>query len=77
MKDFFKWLLRNTAIGIFWIFLLSITVEGRTIFSYANNTLVQNDFVRMVDEDLSDLWRKVYSTAKVTFNEMSKNEDKG
>ena len=77
MKDTLKSLGKFGCVGVFWVFVLSITVEGRPIFSYANQTLVQNSFVRMVDEDLGELWDKIYQTAKITFAEVKNEDDKG
>jgi len=76
MDDIFKWFVRVSFIGIFWVFFLSITIEGRSIFSYANDTLVQNSFVQFLDEELADLWSKIAETARVTFTEMSQGDRK-
>ena len=64
MNDLLKWLSRTVLTAVVWVFVLSVNVEGRTLFSYANEILVQNSVVRMVDEELSELWDKVYVTAK-------------
>ena len=71
MNDLLKWLFKTTFIGIFWVFILSITLNGRPFFNYANNLLVQNSLVRMLDEELASLWVKVAKTARVTFKEVS------
>ncbi|MGE0173874.1 MAG: hypothetical protein AB7T49_13850 [Oligoflexales bacterium] len=76
MNDFIKWILRTTLIGVAWVFLLSVTVNGRTVFSYANNTLVQNNFVQMLDQELTTLWFKVYNTARITFDQMTNPDRK-
>ncbi len=76
MNDLVKWFVRVSFIGIFWVFFLSITINGRSIFSYANDVLVQNSFVQFLDEELADLWSKIAETAKVTFSEMSEGDRK-
>lgn len=76
MNDFLKWLGKVMLTGVIWVFLLSITVGGRSLFSYANDILVQNALVQYVDEELADLWSKVKKTARVTFSEMTKVEEK-
>jgi len=76
MDDIIKWLVRVSFIGIFWVFFLSITIDGRSIFSYANDALVQNSFVQFLDEELADLWSKIAETARVTFSEMSQGDRK-
>ena len=75
MNDIVKWLAKTSSAGILWVFLLSITVEGRTIFSYANSFLVQNALVRMLDEELGDLWYKVYTTAQTTYHEIRETDE--
>lgn len=75
-NDFLKWCLRTVFIGIFWVFFLSITIDGRPLFSYANETLVQNRIVRYLDEELADLWYRVKETARLTFSDMSEIDRK-
>ena len=76
MNDIIKWCFKSFATAILWVFLLSINVQGRTVFSYANELLVQNPIVRMVDEELSETWDKVYLTARRTFDEDSSEDRK-
>ena len=76
MNDFFKWCSKILITGVFWVFFLSITISGRSLFSYANDIFVQNTLVQYVDEELADFWSKVKKTARVTFSEMSEVEEK-
>ncbi len=76
MNDFLKWCLKTTLIGAFWVFFLSITINGRSLFSYANGVLIQNSVVQYLDEELADLWSKITKTARVTFSEMSEGDKK-
>jgi hypothetical protein len=69
MNDFLKWSVKTSGTAILWVFILSISVKGRTVFSYANEVLVQNPMVQMVDEELSEVWDKIYLTARRTFSE--------
>ena len=71
MNDVIKWMLRTGATAVIWIFLLSININGRSVFSYANEILVQNAFIEMLDRELEELWSKVYTTASSTFSEES------
>lgn len=75
MNDIIKWLTKTGFIAVFWVFIFSITIDGRTVFSYANNFLVQNSLVRTLDEELHDLWVKIYQTAQVTFSDISKSDN--
>ena len=68
MDRILKWLLRTALQGIVWVFILSISVDGRPLFSHAQDVLVQNTVVRAVDEQLAELWQKAREMAKLTFD---------
>ena len=68
MNEIIKWLGKLAIHAVFWIFVLSIRWDGRTLFSYGHDTLVQNSFVQAIDEELADLWYRLSETAEVTFN---------
>lgn len=74
MKDQLKKLGKILLHATFWIFLLSIRWEGRTLFSYGNEILVQNRVVRAIDSGLGDLWYKVSETARITFRKLSEKD---
>jgi hypothetical protein len=74
MNDFLKWCLRNSLIGLFWIFFLSITIQGRTLFSYAHGVFVDNPAVQYIDQEMAELWDKITETAKVTYDQISKGD---
>ena len=76
MNDFLKWLLRNGAIAVFWVFVLSLNIRNKPLFYYANDLLVQNVLVKTIDEELTALWDKAWDTAKITFRNLSEGEDK-
>lgn len=76
MNDFFKWCGRTALIAVFWVFALSINVSNRPMFYYANDLLVQNSFVRMMDEELTSLWGKIVDTARITFRNLSSEDEK-
>ncbi len=76
MNDVLKWIAKFSLQGILWVFLLSIRVDGQTIFQAAHGTLVQNALVQTVDEELGALWSKVSETAKLTFSKSRDADDK-
>ncbi len=76
INDVFKWIMRTTLIAVFWVFALSITYNGKTLFNYANNALVQNELVYFLDGQLGDIWSKISETARVTYNQVTKSEPK-
>lgn len=71
-KDALKWIAKLSLSAIFWIFILSIRVDNRTLFSYANNFLVQNSFLEIVDT-IADTLYNVSDAAKTTFSEEGKD----
>jgi hypothetical protein len=76
MREHFKKLFKLSLTAIMWVFILSIRVEGRTLFSHANEVLVQNSIVRAIDGELANLWYRITETAKVTFDKVTKREEK-
>ena len=74
MNDLIKWAVKTTATAIFWVFVLSINLDGRTLFSHANEMLVQNSVVRLADEELRVVFDRLYTTARKTFSEQAKEE---
>jgi len=63
MDKVVKWCLKVTLTAVFWIFIFSITWNGRPLFSYANEFLVQNSVVRAIDQELGVFWHRVSETA--------------
>jgi len=76
MREHLKKLGKLTLTAILWVFILSIRVDGRTLFSHANEVLVQNSIVRAVDGELANLWYRITETAKVTFEKVTHREEK-
>jgi hypothetical protein len=76
MNDFVKWVGKILLHCIMWVFVLSVQWDGKSLFYYANETLVQNQLVQTVDEELGQLWSKLSRTAKMTFSESLPEEQK-
>lgn len=76
MSDLIRWAVRNAAVAVLWVFILSITVNDRSLFAHANRFLVQNRVVAMVDEGLGELWTRVYETARATLQDLSGTEER-
>ncbi len=73
-KEALKWLGRTSISAIFWVFILSIRYDGRTLFSYANNFLVQNSFLQVVDSVANTLF-DISDVAKMTFSDSDGGKD--
>lgn len=70
LNDILKKLIRWTIIFIFWVFIFSININGRTIFYYSNNFFVKNKFVLMLDEELERIWYKLKKISQVAFEDI-------
>ena len=69
-----KWLIRTALSAIIWIFVLSIEVQGRSLFSYANEYLVRNSLVQTIDDEIGNLWSRLSKTAEMAFSSDSPPE---
>jgi hypothetical protein len=76
MNDIFKWIGSFFMHLIMWVFILSVRWDGRTMFSYANDILVQNALVQTLDEEMAEVWYRVSETAKVTFSQTDQEDQK-
>lgn len=76
MNDILKWVGKLVLHSIMWVFILSIQWDGKSLFYYANDVLVQNELVQTADEQLAELWSKVSRTAKMTFTDKVPEEEK-
>ena len=76
MQDGIKKIGKIGFTAVLWIFVLSITINGRPLFWYANDFLVQNSIVEAIDQELSDLWYRVSETARITFDKVTGREEK-
>lgn len=76
MNDALKWIFKILLQAVLWVFIFSIRLDGRPIFAYASEILVQNALVRAADEELADLWYRVSRTATATFSRTAPDERK-
>ena len=76
MREHLKKLGKFSLTAMLWVFILSIRVEGQTLFAHANGVLVQNSIVRAVDSERANLWYRITETAKVTFDKVTQREEK-
>lgn len=74
MNDIFKWIGKFLLQFVLWIFILSINLNGKTLFKHGNEFLVQNALVQSLDEELADLWSRVSETARLTFGNATPKE---
>ena len=73
MGSLIKWVGVNLLTALFWVFVLSIDYQGRTLFSYAHQIIIQNEIVQDLDDSLEDIWVKIYDTASLAYSELKKS----
>ena len=76
MKDLSKRVIKFFCHGIFWVFLLSVRWDGRTLFSYTHEVFVENSVVEALDGELADAWFRLSETARVTFSKAPLSDEK-
>jgi hypothetical protein len=54
-----RWLLKNLLVGIVWVLLLSVVVNGKPLFFHAHEVLVENAVVEALDTGISSVWEQV------------------
>ena len=50
--------------GIVWVFLLSIEIYHRPLFSYAHSIVVDNKVVEFIDDTIHSYWGEVKRIAR-------------
>lgn len=71
MTAFLKWIGKVVLSAVFWVFVLSIQVQGRPLFFMAHDTLIENELVRKIDEYLVDIWVQAKETAVKTYEDIT------
>lgn len=64
MKERLFKVVRWAVIACAWIFVLSIKVNGKTLFYYGNDILVQNRVVQAIDSQVTDWWQQAKVAAR-------------
>lgn len=77
MNDKSKKALKTLSVGVVWVYVLSIRIGGNTIFSYANDILVQNRIVEAIDRSFADAMDTIVDNAKLTFHSITGRHDRG
>ncbi|NRA64346.1 MAG: hypothetical protein HRU19_07670 [Pseudobacteriovorax sp.] len=75
MGSIVKWILKHTLVAAFWVFVLSIQVQGRPLFFLAHSILIDNTLVRNMDRHISELWVEITMTASETYEKISESRD--
>ena len=67
LRDLISWVIRLGFQLIFWVLILSIRIDGRTIYDRTYDILVDNELFNSVDEKIQDLWYTASDSVKKSF----------
>ena len=68
MNDIIRMLGKVTLQMVLWVFVLSISWGGRTLFDRSHGVLVENSIVSAIDSELAGVWSRISETARLTFS---------
>ena len=74
LRDVIGWILKQTLQLIFWVFILSIRINDRTIYDSAYDVLIDNEIVESIDEKSSELWYTFKDSVSSSFNKLYKEK---
>jgi hypothetical protein len=74
MGETTKKCLKMLGVGVIWVYILSINIGGKTIFSYANDILVQNRIVDAIDQTLAGALESVSQRVGLSSSSGSRSE---
>jgi hypothetical protein len=69
MKERLQQVLRWTLITCFWICALSIKINGKTLFTYGNDLLIQNRIVQALDDQVTEVWYRAKQAARTALSD--------
>ena len=75
IKDIITWGIKACFQLVLWVFLLSISWDGRTLFDRTHEIIVDNEVVESLDLQLRELWEEISRTAQTTFSEVANKKD--
>ncbi len=71
LGDVFRWTARLSVQLVVWVFVLSIKINGLTLFDHIHDVVVDNEVVEAADKKIEDLWEKVYHSVSIAIDDRS------
>ena len=71
MREFLGWFLKSLLIGVVWVYLLSIHLNGQPLFYYGRSILVHNQLASTIDRELQFFINKIGKIARENFQARS------
>ncbi len=66
---------RIAMYAVLWIFILSIRVDGKTLFQYGHGIFVENRIVGAVDHQATLMWTRLVKTVRYSYHTMIGRDD--
>jgi hypothetical protein len=65
MNTLVNWAIKTSLSAIVWVFVLSVEYDQRTLFSYANELLVENRIFQKVEGYAKMLWHNLANDVEI------------
>ena len=77
IKDILVWCFKSCLQGVMWVFILSISLKGRTLFERGHDIFVDNRVVSYLDDQVELLINNTEKVIKTSLSQFTKNSKQG
>ncbi len=74
MNDMIRMFAKIALQMVIWVFVLSVSWSGQTLYERAHSVLVDNSIVAAIDSELANLWDRLAETARMAFAKETTDE---
>jgi len=75
MREHFKTSGKVLLHAVFWVYVFSIQIAGKSIYQHAHGVLVDNPVVHAIDEEAYNLYARVTRAIDIAFTSKSLEKD--
>ncbi len=61
--------------AVFWVYVLSIQIAGKSLYQHAHGVLVENPVIAAIDEEAYNLYSRVTKAVDIAFATKSVEKD--
>ncbi len=65
MKERLKKICKILGVGVIWVYILSISINGRTLYSRAHGFFIENRIVSSIDHEIAKFQARLVRSANV------------
>ena len=76
IKDIITLFMRACLQMVLWVFILSFSWEGRSLFDRAHEIIIDNELVESLDKQIGQIWYEVSEAAWETFSNLGQGKNK-